>query len=244
MTASTEAGRRGVRVQSDNEAFVERILGIDPRLAAFDCDGTLWTIDCGFGFFEWELGKGIVAPEVEAWARGRYEAYLAGTVDEDTICGEMVTMHRGLAAATLEAAAADYFRGHVVQHGFSDMLRLVERLLERDAQVWLVSSSNEWVIRAAAAHLGLPPGRTLATTATVVEGIVTGELVRIPSGPGKRQALETVVGRAPDVAFGNSRWDAEMLGYARHGFAVNPTPELERLAAAHGWSIHRPVWPG
>jgi phosphoserine phosphatase len=232
-----------VRVQSDQEGFVERILGIAPALAAFDCDGTLWTIDCGFGFFEWELDKGLVAPDVAAWARGRYEAYLAGTVDEDTICGEMVTMHRGLAAATLEAAAADYFRGHVVQHAFSDMLRLVDRLLERNVQVWLVSASNEWVIRAAAAWLGLPPGRVLATTARTVEGVVTDRLVRVPSGPGKRHALETVVGRAPDVAFGNSRWDAEMLGYARQGFAVNPTPELERLAAENGWSIHQPVWP-
>jgi len=231
-------------VPGGNDAFVDRVLAIEPRLAAFDCDGTLWTIDCGFGFFEWELGQGIVTAEVAAWARGRYDAYLAGAVDEDTICGEMVSMHRGVAVATLEAAAADYFRGHVVQHAFSDMLRLLARLLERNAEVWFVSSSNEWVIRAAAAWLGLPAGRTLATTATVVDGIVTGGLVRIPSGPGKRQALETVVGRAPDVAFGNSRWDAEMLGFARHGFAVNPTPELERLAAQNGWSIHQPVWPG
>ena len=229
---------------SGANAFVERILGIEPGLAAFDCDGTLWTIDCGFGFFEWELGRGLVAPAIEAWARGRYDAYLAGTVDEETICGEMVTMHRGIDEATLEAAAGEYFRGHVVQHAFSDMLRLVERLLARDTQVWLVSASNEWVIRAAAAWLGLPPGRALASAATVVDGLVTDQLVRVASGPGKRQALETVVGRAPDVAFGNSRWDAEMLGFARHGFAVNPTPELARLAAANGWSVHQPVWPG
>ncbi len=226
------------------EAFVERILGIEPSLAAFDCDGTLWTIDCGFGFFEWELGRGLVAPAVEAWARGRYDAYLAGTVDEETICGEMVTMHQGIDEATLEAAAGEYFRTHVVQYAFSDMLRLVERLLARDTQVWLVSASNEWVIRAAAAWLGLPPARALASAATVVGGVVTDRLVRVASGPGKRQALETVVGRAPDVAFGNSRWDAEMLEYARHGFAVNPTPELARLAAANGWSVHQPVWPG
>ena len=70
-----------------NDAFVDRVLAIEPRLAAFDCDGTLWTIDCGFGFFEWELGQGIVTAEVAAWARGRYDAYLAGAVDEDTICG-------------------------------------------------------------------------------------------------------------------------------------------------------------
>ena len=227
----------------DQEAFVERILGIDPRLAAFDCDGTLWTIDAGFGFFEWELNVGLVAPEVAVWARGRYDAYLAGTLDEDTICGEMVTMHRGIAEATLQAACVTYFRGHVVQHAFKDMLRLVDRLLERGTQVWLVSSSNEWVIQAAAAYLGLSPGHALATAATVVDGLVTDQLVRIPSGPGKRQALESAVGRAPDVAFGNSRWDAEMLGFARHGFAVNPTPELERLAAANGWSIHQPLWP-
>ena len=231
-------------MQRDREAFVERILAIDPRLAAFDCDGTLWTIDAGFGFFEWELEAGLVAPEVAAWARGRYDAYIAGTVDEDTICGDMVTMHRGIAVATLQAAAEEYFRGHVPQHRFEDMQQLVARLLERGTQVRLVSASNEWVICAAAAYFGLPSGRVLASAATVVDGLVTDQLVRVPSGPGKRLALESVVGRAPDVAFGNSRWDAEMLGFARHGFAVNPTAELESLAAASGWPVYQPAWPG
>ena len=225
---------------SGANAFVERILGIEPGLAAFDCDGTLWTIDCGFGFFEWELGRGLVAPAIEAWARGRYDAYLAGTVDEETICGEMVTMHRGIDEATLEAAAGEYFRGHVVQHAFSDMLRLVERLLARDTQVWLVSASNEWVIRAGMKQFGIAADRILAAKIDSENGIITDRMVRTPSGPGKAQALCEVAQKQIDAAFGNSRWDAEMLALAEQAFAINPNPDLEAMARERGWTIYFP----
>jgi len=48
------------------------------------------------------------------------------------------------------------------------------------------------------------------------------------------------VGQDPDAAFGNSRWDADMLAIARHPFAVNPSADLERLAGERGWPLY---WP-
>jgi phosphoserine phosphatase len=32
-----------------------------------------------------------------------------------------------------------------------------------------------------------------------------------------------------------------MLAIARHGFAVNPNPDLERMAQQQGWMIYWPV---
>jgi phosphoserine phosphatase len=43
-----------------------------------------------------------------------------------------------------------------------------------------------------------------------------------------------------DAAFGNSRWDADMLAVATHGFAVNPNPDLKVLAQQKGWTIYIP----
>ena len=43
-----------------------------------------------------------------------------------------------------------------------------------------------------------------------------------------------------DAAFGNSRWDAEMLAIAKHAFAVNPNPDLEVAARQRGWTIYFP----
>jgi phosphoserine phosphatase len=46
------------------------------------------------------------------------------------------------------------------------------------------------------------------------------------------------------VAFGNSRWDADMLTLARYGFAVNPNPDLEQEAPKKNWTIYWPQGAG
>src|SRR5438270_4466867 len=76
--------------------FVESVLTLKPRVTTFDCDGTLWSGDAGEGFFSWELNQGLVSDEIVQWARQRYADYKAGKVAEDAMCGEMVTMHRGM----------------------------------------------------------------------------------------------------------------------------------------------------
>jgi phosphoserine phosphatase len=49
-----------------------------------------------------------------------------------------------------------------------------------------------------------------------------------------------VVNKEIDAAFGNSRWDTEMLMIAKHAFAVNPNPDLEAIARERGWTIYFP----
>jgi phosphoserine phosphatase len=74
----------------------------------------------------------------------------------------------------------------------------------------------------------------------VENGIITDRLIRVPSGIGKPQAILGIIGRPPDAAFGNSRWDVEMLRIARYAVAVNPNPDLEILAREREWTIY---WP-
>src|SRR6202051_1757536 len=88
------------------EALFDSILRLDLRVAAFDCDGTLWSGDSGERFFDWELREGgIVSDTLDMPMRERYAAYKRGEVDETTMCGEMVTMHRGVSEQKLMEAA-------------------------------------------------------------------------------------------------------------------------------------------
>ena len=57
----------------------------------------------------------------------------------------------------------------------------------------------------------------------------------------KPQALREVVKKEIDAAFGNSRWDVDMLAMAKHAFAVNPNPDLEVIARQRGWTIYFPM---
>jgi phosphoserine phosphatase len=221
-------------------AFIESVLRLQPRLAVFDCDGTLWAGDAGEGFFAWELKQGVVSDDVVRWARPRYTDYRAGKVSEDDMCGEMATMHRGLTEAHVQQAANQYFEEKFVSHIFPEMRELVRRLEELTCEVWAVSSTNLWVIRAGMKYCGIPENRILAATVEIENGIVTGRLVRVPTGAGKPAAIRDVIRKDPDAAFGNSRWDTEMLASARNAFAVNPNPDLERAASERGWTVY---WP-
>ncbi len=221
--------------------FLDSILRLQPRVAAFDCDGTLWSGDAGERFFDWELKQGdIVAPALDRSMRERYAAYKRGQVDETTMCGEMVTMHRGIPERKLMEAAVRFFDEFFVVQIFPEMRELVRRLQESGCEIWAVSSSNEWVIRAGMKHFGIPENRILAANVALDHGIATDRLIRIPSGTGKPEALRENVGKAIDAAFGNSRWDTEMLAMARNAVAVNPNPDLETTARERNWRIYFP----
>jgi phosphoserine phosphatase len=221
--------------------FVDSVLCLKPRVAAFDCDGTLWSGDVGETFFDWELEQGNIIHDTICRAmRDRHTTYKRGHVDETTMCGEMVTMHQGVSEPVIMRAATSFFDQFFVSQIFPEMRDLVGRLQTGGCEVWAVSSSNEWLIRAGMKYFGIPENRILAAKAELDHDIVTNRLVRIPSGAGKPQALREVVKKDVDAAFGNSRWDSEMLAMARHPFAVNPKPDLEATARQQGWTIYFP----
>ncbi|MFZ2010402.1 MAG: HAD family hydrolase, partial [Candidatus Sulfotelmatobacter sp.] len=128
-------------------AFLNSILRLKLRVAAFDCDGTLWSGDAGERFFDWELRERELIPrDLNRPWRERYAAYKRGEVDETTMCGEMVTMHRGIPEPKMMDAATRFFDQFFVVQIFPEMRELVRRLQENGCEVWAVSSSNEWVI--------------------------------------------------------------------------------------------------
>ena len=220
--------------------FLESVLRLKPQVAAFDCDGTLWSGDAGEGFFDWEIKQGVVPADVGDAMRARYLEYKAGMVSEDEMCGEMVTMHQGMTEAAMMKAAVDFMEHAFLGHLFPEMQELVGQLRENGCDVWAVSSSNEWVIRAGLKPLGIAEDHILAAKVQLEYGVITDRLAYIPSGLGKPKVLREVVKKNIDAAFGNSRWDAEMLAMAKHAFAVNPNSDLESAARERSWTIYFP----
>lgn len=227
-------------ISTAGREFIESVLRLEPRVAAFDCDGTLWSGDAGERFFDWEIREGIVSADVAMAMRARYVEYKAGKVGEEDMCGEMVTMHKGLTDNAMMDAATKFMSENFPGRIFPEMEELVGRLQDRGCEIWAVSSSNEWVIRAGTKRFEIPRERILAAQVFVENGIVTDRLVRVPSGPGKPKALREVAKKSIHAAFGNSRWDTEMLEIADHPFAINPNPDLEALARQRGWALYFP----
>jgi phosphoserine phosphatase len=220
--------------------FVGAVLRTHPKLAVFDCDGTLWDGDAGEGFFDWEIKQSVIPHELAKSARARYAEYKAGKVSEDDMCGELVTLHNGMLEGNLQRLAAQFFEEKFVRRIFPEMLELVHGLKKSGCEVWAASSTNEWVIQAAVKYFGIPEANVLAASVQIDEGTITDRLVRVPSGPGKPHAIREVIKRIPDAVFGNSRWDVDMLEMARNAYAINPNPDLEETARKRAWTIYFP----
>jgi phosphoserine phosphatase len=225
---------------SSSQQFADSILALHPRVAVFDCDGTLWSGDAGADFFFWQIERGMFPENVVRWARARYADYQAGKVDEDTMCGEMVTINAGISLEVLGEAAEEFFPRVVEQRIFPEMLRLARELAAAGCDIWAVSSTNDWVVREGVKRFGIRGSRVLAASVHIEDGRATDRLIRVPSGPAKATAIQEVVRKPVDICFGNSIFDEAMLELARHAFAVNPNPDLEKIAGEKGWQV---FWP-
>ncbi|SFS15724.1 Phosphoserine phosphatase [Granulicella pectinivorans] len=225
----------------ETEDFHAAVHALAPRVAVFDCDGTLWSGDAGSTFMHWTVNSGLVSPEAAAWLRGRYAGYNAGTVDELAICGEMVQVFAGIRDGAMRQAAEAFFAEVIERNIFPEMKQLVDELHAKDVEIWAVSSTCDWVIEEGVRRFGIPPERVLAARVKVVDGLVTDELIDVPTDEGKVASLKRMGITAPDAVFGNSVHDAAMLAIARCAFPVNPTTALMERSEREGWSVYFPA---
>jgi phosphoserine phosphatase len=222
------------------DEFERLVLESNPKVAVFDCDGTLWSGDSAVGFMNWSIEHGLVSRSTCDWLDTRQRAYRQGHVSEAAICGEMVQIYAGLREQELRAAAAEFMSGFLPSRVFEEMLALVKVLRQAGVELWAVSSTNKWVVAEGARTFGFPEERILAAEVRVVEGIIRSEIVDVPTDEGKALALRRAGLDAPDAVFGNSVHDLAMLEVARHAFPVNPSPVLLEAAAKNGWGCFRP----
>jgi phosphoserine phosphatase len=229
----------GPQFQSSSD-FIASVLALKPRLAVFDCDGTLWSGDGGQDFFYWEIAQKLIPADIVRWAVPRYADYREGKVNEKQMCGEMVTIHAGLPVAIIEEAAERFFAQVLEPRIFLDMRELTAQMKAAGCELWAVSSTNDWVIAAGLERFGIPRERVLAASVEVSGGVATDRLIQVPTDEDKALAIRTHIGLIPDVVFGNSIHDEAMLAMARNAFAINPNPDLEEIAKQKGWKIY---WP-
>jgi len=214
---------------------------LNPHVAVFDCDGTLWGGDAGYGFMVWSIEQGLVSRAASDWIDTRHRAYMAGTVSELEICGEMVQLYAGLREQEMQNAAAEFVRTHVLHRVFEEMAQLITRLRASNTTLWAVSSTNNWVIAEGVRQFGIPKERILAAEVRVENGLATADLVDVPTDEGKAASLRRAGLPHPDAVFGNSIHDLAMLEIARKAFPINPSPALLEACGRNGWGYFRPA---
>jgi phosphoserine phosphatase len=227
-------------ISSDPGQFIDSVLALKPSIAVFDCDGTLWSGDAGADFFYWEIERGLVSREVGEQARARYKEYEAGRIGEEQMCGDMVTMNRGLSHEALRRAAEEFFDEVVSRRIFPELLELTRRLAAEGCELWAVSSTNDWVVEVGAQRFGIARDHILAASVHIEDGRASDRLVRVPTDELKAIVIRDVIGKPMEAVFGNSVHDQAMLELARYPICVNPNPDLEQVARKRGWPVY---WP-
>ena len=227
--------------------FQNAVHALAPRVAVFDCDGTLWSGDAGSSFTRWSIDQGLLSADAVAWLDERYRGYLSGKVSELAICGEMVQVYRGLSESDMRAAAAEFFSTQIERNIFPEMLDLIRQLQAANTEIWAVSSTCDWVIEEGVSRFDIPPNRVLAARVAIANGLVTDTIQDVPTDEGKVAALARVGITAPHAVFGNSIHDAAMLAIARTqkgtsgAFPVNPNAALLQRSARENWPVYYPA---
>lgn len=221
--------------------FLESVRALAPKTAVFDCDGTLWSGDAGSGFMKWSIETGLVSREVTDAIDARYRQYLRGEASELEICGEMVQMYQGLRELEMRQAARTFFAESIEAKIFPEMRALIAELQKAGTEIWAVSSTNHWVVEEGVRRFGIAAENVLAARVRVEGGVVTNELIDVPTDGGKVDALLRAGVTEPDAVFGNSVHDAAMLALGKKAYPVNASPALVELSAQEGWAVYYPA---
>jgi len=227
-------------VRLSTPQFHAAVLALQPEIAVFDCDGTLWSGDAGSAFMKWSMERGLLSREASDFLDARHRSYRRGDVSELVICGEMVRIYHGLRLDEMRTAAAEFFLRNVEPNIFPEMLTLVTELQKRGTEIWAVSSTNDWVIEEGMKRFSIPADHILAASVLIRDGIVTEDLRHVPTDEGKVAALGAHGVTAPAVAFGNSVHDTAMLAIAHHPYAVNPSDALVEECLRRDWPVYFP----
>ncbi len=208
-------------------------------LATFDADGTLWSGDIGEAFFKW-LIAGNLLPNHDC-TKDIYSEYEA-RVDEDRAKGYVWAVQAMAGLPVQDVVAWSRQMAHAWPNYRPQMAGLVKGLAESGFDVWIVSATNRWTVTEGGRFMGFSPDRVIGMSVETADDKITDTpTLPLVANTGKVQVIDSVIGRRPNLAFGDSFGDLEMLEYALKGCVLGRPGEqgafLEK-AREKGWPIH------
>ena len=215
------------------------------KLALFDLDNTLLTGDSDEEWLNFLIGEGVVDGKIEAAANA-----------------DLVRRSREGGVGTLEFIR--FYLRLLVPHEMPQLLAWRERFVRerilpripaaarellakhRGDLVVIVTATNRFLTEPIAAELGVE--HLIATEPEMKDGRYTGDVSGTPAfREGKVARVNEWLGargqRMGEYAetwfYSDSINDAPLLGAVSHPVAVDPSEQLEKLAAERGWPILR-----
>lgn len=219
-------------------------------IAAFDADGTLWDVDLGENFFQYQIDNKQVPLPQAPW--NHYLEMKKINDDPRSAYVWLAQINKGIKLSDLQNWTQKAFDRIEPKPIFSEQKKLIELFLKHSVQIYIVTASIKWAVEPGAKALGLTADNIIGVETQVINGIITEEAIHpITYRQGKVDALLKKTNNVkPFFCAGNTIGDYELLQSSTHiKLAVSAASRDDKLfkseneliskASEHNWWKHR-----
>lgn len=251
-------------VDAVTEAGGKRYVPVAERVAVFDNDGTLWSEQPLYFEVLFALDEvRRLAPEHPEWKTEQpFKAVLEddrkALADSgmDGLLKIVAATHAGVSTEQFIARSRHWLASAkhpktakpYTEMVFQPMLELLDYLRANGFKTYIVSGGEVAFMRAFAEEVyGIPPEQVIGTTldARFVDANGQLSILRQPKllhnddGPGKPVSIDSIIGRRPLLAFGNSDGDLQMLQWTKAAPGLRFAGLVHHTDAAREWAYDR-----
>ena len=217
--------------------------------AAFDADGTLWPVDVGRDFFQYQIRKNLLDiphPQRE------FDRCLQMDNNRRRALTWLALNLKGRPLEQVKGWVQNFLKDYPLRV-FDFQKELIFWLVRQGVRVFVVSSSVQWVLEEVIqSHFPcIPPENIIGVKTGLKQGVITGKLVeptpvqdeKVPS------LLRQSGGRLPVFAAGNTMSDLALLKSARVQMAISTAgaesfnyeseKNLQSHATKNKWFVYR-----
>lgn len=218
--------------------------------AAFDADGTLWDVDLGENFFQYQIDQNCVALPKDPW--NYYLELKQKNNDPREAYAWLAQINKGQSLQQVRDWSQQAFDQIAPAPIFSEQKKLVDLLLANDVQIFIVTASIKWAVEPGARAIGLTADHVIGVETLIQNNLITDQaLMPITYRAGKVEAfLNKTNSIHPFLASGNSSGDIDLLKAASHvQLAVSAASRDDKLfraetelmaeAEKNNWLRHR-----
>jgi phosphoserine phosphatase len=221
--------------------------GAEP-IAAFDADGTLWDMDMGETFFDYQVQKKLL-PNLPKDPWDFY--HKLHDKDEPTAFLWLAQINNGRPQDEVRTWAKAAFDDLKKVPVFDNIREIIQHLQKNKVQVYIVTASIKWAVEPGAEFLGIPKENVIGVATKVINGLITDKLDGVITWREGKVAglLNATQKKHAFMAAGNTLGDLALLESATHVRLVNTASapdsriydteqKLVEVAIKRNWFCH------